>query len=82
MRLGVLSTCYSKRGSVRDTILYMRIRKKFGLTVAVFLAGTAIAIIEGSSLGEYTAFAMAILATFGASDVLDKKYNGGGYDVG
>ena len=46
----------------------------------VYVAGTVLAFTTDASLGEYTAFAMALLATFGASDVADKKLNGGVYD--
>ena len=58
----------------------MNFRKKFVLTLMVFVTGTVIAFTTDASLGEYTMFAATILATFGAADVADKKFNGGVYD--
>lgn len=55
-------------------------RKKYTLTIAVFLTGTILAFATNASLGEYTYFAAVLLSTFGAADVADKKFNGGVYD--
>lgn len=51
-------------------------RKKYVLTLLVFTGGLVIALIDRSSLGEYTAFATLLLATHHAADVTDKKLNG------
>ena len=58
----------------------MTFRKKFTLTLMVFVAGTVLAFTTGASLGAYTAFVTVVLAVFGTADVADKKLNGGVYD--
>lgn len=57
----------------------MRTRKKYIMTWAVFLVGSAIAFRSGANLGEWTAFSVMLLGTFAAADVADKKLNGGQY---
>jgi len=51
----------------------MNFRKKYALTLAIFVAGSALAFHAGSGLGEYTAFATILLAVFGSQDLVDKK---------
>ncbi len=48
-------------------------RKKFTLTLLLYVSGTALAFQSGAGLGEYTAYAIMLLATFGAADLVDKK---------
>lgn len=48
-------------------------RKKYTLTLLIFFAGSALAFISSSSLGEYTTFAGVLLAVFGGADLVDKK---------
>lgn len=55
-------------------------KKKWVLTLALFVVGTAIAFLREASLAEYTMFATLLLGTFGAADVTDKKLNGGTYN--
>lgn len=55
-------------------------KKKWVLTVGLFLVGSTIAFLTNSSLAEFTMFATLLLGTFGATDVTDKKLNGGKYD--
>ena len=55
-------------------------KKKWMLTLALFVVGAAIAFLTGASLEAWTMFAMALLGTFGAADVADKKLNGGAYN--
>lgn len=50
-----------------------RFRKKYTLTLLIFVTGTALAFYSGSGLGEYTAFATLLLSVFGAADLVDKK---------
>lgn len=50
-----------------------RFRKKFTLTLLIYVAGTALAFHAGSGLGEYTAFATLLLGVFGSQDLVDKK---------
>ena len=50
-----------------------RWRKKYTLALLIFAAGTTIAFVNQSSLGEYTGFATLILGVFGAADLVDKK---------
>lgn len=54
-------------------------KKKWMLTVGLFVVGAAIALMTGASLEAWTMFAMGLLGTFGAADVADKKLNGGTY---
>lgn len=54
-------------------------KKKWVLTIGLFLVGSTIAFITHASLAEYTMFATLLLGTFGAADVTDKKLNGGTY---
>ena len=51
----------------------MTIRKKYTLTLLIFVIGSALAFQAGSSLGEYTAFSVMLLGVFGAQDLVDKK---------
>jgi hypothetical protein len=46
---------------------------------AVFGVGAVLAFQTGATLGEWTAFGVMLLAAFAASDVADKKLNGGAY---
>ena len=55
----------------------MRIRKKWAFTWAVFAVGALLAWMTSASLSEYTAFATLLLGVACASDVTDKKLNGG-----
>lgn len=55
-------------------------KKKWVLTLGLFLVGSTIAFITKSTLAEFTMFATLLLGTFGAADVTDKKLNGGKYD--
>ena len=50
-----------------------RFRKKYTLTVLLFVAGTAQAFLFEWSAGEYTAYASLLLAIFGVADLADKK---------
>jgi len=50
-----------------------RFRKKYTLTLLIFVVGSALALKAGSSLGEYTAFSVMLLGVFGAQDLVDKK---------
>jgi hypothetical protein len=59
--------------------LLERFKKKFALACMFWFTGTYIAISAESQLGEYTAFTTIVLALFKASDVADKKLNGGNY---
>lgn len=57
-----------------------RFRKKYALTLLLFLGGTFIAIDTGATLQSYTVFASALLAIFGTQDLVDKgkvrQFNG------
>lgn len=55
-------------------------KRKYALTMALFVVGATIAFVTKASLGEWTAFATMLLGTFAAADVTDKKLNGGTYD--
>ena len=55
-------------------------KKKWVLTLALFGVGAAIALLTGATLESWTMFTMALLGTFGAADVADKKLNGGAYN--
>ena len=48
-------------------------RKKFTLTLLLWVSGTALAFHTHADLGSYTAYATLLLAIFGASDLVDKK---------
>lgn len=48
-------------------------RKKFTVTLLLFVAGTALAYVMKATLPEYTMFATLLLGTFGAADLVDKK---------
>ena len=50
-----------------------RWRKKYTLALLIFVAGTVLAFVNKSSLGEYTGFATLLLGVFGAADLVDKK---------
>lgn len=50
-----------------------RWRKKYALTLLIFVTGTVLAFKLGSSLGEYTAFCTLLLGVFGTQDLVDKK---------
>jgi hypothetical protein len=50
-----------------------RWRKKYTLTLLIFVFGSALSWKLGSSLGEYTAFATLLLGVFGTQDLVDKK---------
>ena len=58
----------------------MIMKRKFALTVFITFVGSIIAFTTGTSLNDWTFFSMAIIGTFGAADVADKKLNGGKYD--
>ena len=53
------------------------VSRKLILTYIVFIVGCVIAFMKGATLGEYTAFATIVLAAYGASNITDKKLNGG-----
>jgi hypothetical protein len=55
-------------------------KRKHGIAVFCTLFGAFVAIKSGASLTEWTVFAAAMVGTFGAADVADKKLNGGTYD--
>jgi hypothetical protein len=55
-------------------------KRKYALTLGLFVMGAVIALYTKASLGEWTAFATMLLGTFAAADVTDKKLNGGTYD--
>ena len=55
----------------------MTYRKKFTLTLMVFVVGSVLAFTTEASLGAYTAFAMSGLASFGIAAAADQKLNGG-----
>lgn len=55
-------------------------KKKWTLTIGLFAVGSVIAFLTDASLESWTMFATALLGTFGAADVADKKLNGGTYD--
>lgn len=55
------------------------LRKKFTLALLFWASGTALAFTAAATLPQYTAFAAIVLALFKASDVADKKLNGGKY---
>lgn len=55
------------------------LRKKFAITLIVLIVGAILALKTGAALGEWTAFGTLVLGTFAASDVTDKKLNGGSY---
>ena len=50
-----------------------RFRKKYALTLLIWVSGTALAFTSSAALGEYTAFSVILLGVFGASDLVDKK---------
>lgn len=54
-------------------------KRKYALTVFCTVMGAFVAFRTNATLGEWTVFAMAIIGTFGAADVADKKLNGGTY---
>lgn len=54
-------------------------KKKFALTCMFWVSGTYIAIDTSAELASYTAFTTIVLGLFKASDVADKKLNGGHY---
>ena len=54
-------------------------KKKFTLACMFWAAGSGLAFMVGSSLGEYTAFSAVVLGLFKMSDVADKRLNGGSY---
>ena len=47
-------------------------RKKYTLAMLMFIAGTTLAFVEGSTLLEYSTFCGVLLAIFGAADLVDK----------
>lgn len=55
-------------------------KKKWVLTLGLFVVGTAIALLTKATLTEWAMFSTLLLGTFGAADVTDKKLNGGKYD--
>lgn len=57
----------------------MRVKKKYLLAWAIFLVGSVVALRGETGLGEWTAFGTFLLSAFAASDVADKKLNGGQY---
>lgn len=59
----------------------MMSKKKYALSLAIFVVGSALAFKTGAGLGEYTAFATMLLGTFALADVADKKLNGGSYSA-
>jgi len=61
------------------TELLSKFKKKFSLACMFWATGTYIAVEQSSALGEYTAFTVIVLGLFKASDVADKKLNGGHY---
>lgn len=54
-----------------DTVA--RFRKKYTLALLLFGVGSALAFVNGATLGEYTLFAGTLLAIFGSADLADKK---------
>lgn len=50
-----------------------RFRKKYTLTLLLFIAGTVQAFLFKWSAGEWTAYASLLLTLFGAADLVDKK---------
>ena len=75
MRLGLKYTIKRLQGYLGEVMDTYRLRKKYALTWAVFLGGTAIGWHTGADLGAYTAFSTLILSVFAVSDVVDKKIN-------
>ena len=49
-----------------------KFRKKYTLTLLIFVAGSALAIYTKASLTDYTWFAGTLLAIFGTQDLTDK----------
>ena len=48
-------------------------RKKFSLTCMLWATGSALAFHTNAELGAYTTFSLALLGTFGVSDLIDKE---------
>lgn len=54
-------------------------KRKFLLACGFAIVGSVIAFVTHATLAEYTMFCTAVFGSFAASDVTDKKLNGGTY---
>ena len=50
-----------------------RWRKKYTLTLLLWVSGTALAFYTDATLLQYTAFATLLLTSFGVQDLVDKE---------